>query len=249
VSALASPYGATYHVVAAGETLPAVIPTLLGHRWTRGSAAGHRRHLLCHQCRVEPHSAVALWDPASVLEVAFVRRRGGRDRVYVTRSDGTSTGWDFPSYGDWLPHDLCHLVVEEELKLKDGFWGLVDRGVEVGLINNQARLIRDGTPLVEHPDVDLTGLMEAEAAVAAWSGPAATETADLPVATPAEAVATIRCRLDTLGEQWRALDDGGAITLQVLSWRRPDSHVTGTRIDPPRMSAGDDLARERVACR
>ena len=55
-----------------------------------------------------------------VLEVAFVRRRGGRDRVYVTRADGTSTGWDFPSYGDWLPHDLCHLVVEEGLVPRPG---------------------------------------------------------------------------------------------------------------------------------
>ncbi|HSH59033.1 MAG TPA: hypothetical protein VK988_05200 [Acidimicrobiales bacterium] len=93
-----------------------------------------------------------------MVEVAFVRRRGGRDRVYVTRADGTSTGWDFPSYGDWLPHDLCHLVVEEELGLIDGFWGLVDRGVEVGLVNNQATLLRDGKSLVEQPDVDLRGL-------------------------------------------------------------------------------------------
>lgn len=78
--------------------------------------------------------------------------------MYVTRADGTSTGWDFPSYGDWLPHDLCHLVVEEELGLIDGFWGLVDRGVEVGLVNNQATLLRDGKSLVEQPDVDLRGL-------------------------------------------------------------------------------------------
>ena len=47
-----------------------------------------------------------------MLEVTFVCRRRQRDRVYVTRSDGTTTGWDFPSYGDGLPHDLCHLVVE-----------------------------------------------------------------------------------------------------------------------------------------
>src|SRR3984893_12789772 len=67
-------------------------------------------------------------------EATFVRRRGSRDRVYVTRGDGTSTGWDFPSYGDGLPHDLCHLVVEEALRLADGFWGVVHQGggVEVG---------------------------------------------------------------------------------------------------------------------
>ncbi len=91
--------------------------------------------------------------------------------MYVTRGDGTSTGWDFPSYGDWLPHDLCHLVVEEELGLTDGFWGLLDRGVEVGLVNNEATLLREGMPLVEQSDVDLRGLMEAEAAVAVLTGP------------------------------------------------------------------------------
>ena len=104
--------------------------------------------------------------PGSVLKVSFVRRRGSRDRVYVTRGDGSSTGWDFPSYGDGLPHDLCHLVVEDELGLTEGFWGLVDQGVDVGLVNNQATLMRQGEPLVEHVSIDFSGLNEAEAAVA-----------------------------------------------------------------------------------
>jgi hypothetical protein len=66
-----------------------------------------------------------------MLEVSFVRHRGSRDRVYVKRSDGTSIEWDFPSYGDGLPHDLCHLVVEDSLELSEGFWGLVDQHVDV----------------------------------------------------------------------------------------------------------------------
>jgi len=170
-----------------------------------------------------------------VLEVAFVRRRGGRDRAYVTRADGTSTGCDFPSYGDWLPHDLCHLVVEEELRLKDGFWGLVDRGVEVGLVNNQATLIRDGKPLVEHPEGDLTGLMEAEAAVGALSGPAAAEAGGLPAATPPEAVARIRCRFEALAAQWGALDDGAAITLR---FSRGGSETAASRSAVPAHEVG-----------
>lgn len=149
-----------------------------------------------------------------MLEVTFVRRQGSRDRVYVTRADGTSAGWDFPSYGDWLPHDLCHLVVEEELGLTDGFWGLVDLGIEVGLVNNQATLMRDGRPLVEHGELDLTGLIEAESVVAALTGPASTEADALPGATSLEAVATIRRRLQSLAARWCALDDGGAITLE-----------------------------------
>src|SRR5580698_7466160 len=100
------------------------------------------------------------------LEAAFVRQRGRRDRVYVTRHDGSSTAWDFPSYGDRLPHDLCHLVVEEGLGIVEGFWGLVDRGVEVKLIDDQATLVRDGRPLVEEVGVDFSDLMRAEEAVA-----------------------------------------------------------------------------------
>ena len=107
-----------------------------------------------------------------MLEASFVRNRGGRDRVYVTRSDGTSTGWDFPTYGDGLPHDLCHLVVEDCLGLAGGFWGLVDQHVDVGLVNNEPTLIRDGKPLVEQPGVDFTGLTQAEEAVALLAAPA-----------------------------------------------------------------------------
>src|ERR1700736_1529870 len=96
----------------------------------------------------------ASWVDARDLRV---RRRGSRDRVYVTRDNGSSTGWDFPSYGDGLPHDLCHLVVEDELRLTEGFWGLVDQGVDVGLVNNQAILTRDGKPLVDQIGVDFSG--------------------------------------------------------------------------------------------
>lgn len=146
--------------------------------------------------------------------------------MYVTRGDGTSTGWDFPSYGDWLPHDLCHLVVEDELGLTDGFWGLVDLGAEVGLVDNQATLMRDGKPLVEHAEIDLTGLIRAEAVVASLTGPAANEAADLPAAHPLEALVAIKARLETLASRWGALDDGGAIALQFL---RAGESATPTR--------------------
>jgi len=135
-----------------------------------------------------------------MLEVSFVRRRGNRDRVYVHRSDGTALDWSFPTYGDGLPHDLCHLVVEDELGLSEGFWGLIDQGVDVGLVDNHATLMRDGRPLVADRDVDFSGLTEAEAAVAA-------------VGSASGTVDSIARRLAELGEQWRALGDGGAITL------------------------------------
>jgi hypothetical protein len=178
-----------------------------------------------------------------MLEVSFVRRRGQRDRVYVHRDDGTELDWSFPTYGDNLPHDLCHLVVEDGLGLTEGFWGLVDQGVTVGLVRNEATLMRDGIPLVDHPGVDFSGLVEAEGAVAVLGSPtvevedvgafaiarvpvgraavaegdahdrAARVGVTLPASATPAAVAAIGARLDELVGRWRALADGGAITL------------------------------------
>lgn len=177
------------------------------------------------------------------LTVAFVRHREQRDRIYVTRHDGTSTFWDFPSYGDRLPHDLVHLVVEDGLGIVNGFWGMVDAGVDVRLIDNQATLVVEGTPLGEKPGVDFSDLMRAEEAVALLGpsvrieavggltvarldavprGPSAPSQVgdrlgfELPSHASPEVVTSIRQRLDDLGHQWRALADGASITLTFV---------------------------------
>ncbi|HEY7948221.1 MAG TPA: hypothetical protein VID75_11150 [Acidimicrobiales bacterium] len=150
-----------------------------------------------------------------MLTATFVRRRGRRDHVYVVRGDTTTVDWEFPSYGDGLPHDLCHLVVEDALGLPDGFWGLIDQHVDVRLIDNEATLVRGARPLVDEPGIDLSGLRRAEAAVAALAAPVVDpDLADAAAAlAPAAAVTAITDRLRELGHQWRALDDGGAITV------------------------------------
>jgi hypothetical protein len=142
-------------------------------------------------------------------EVSFVRHRGRRDRIHVTRQDATTVSWDFPSYGDGLPHDLVHLVVEEALGIVDGFWGLVDGGVEVTLMDNQSTLVRHGRPLVSAPGFDASGLRRAEDAVALVAG-----MAPRPVGVSAAALTVIGRRLAQLGQQWRDLEDGAAITLR-----------------------------------
>jgi len=175
------------------------------------------------------------------LTASFVRHRDRRDRIYVARENGTSIFWDFPTYGDRLPHDLCHLVVEEGLGVESGFWGLVDQGVDVKLIDNQATLVRHGRPLVEEPGIDFSDLMKAEEAVALLS-PTGMETEqvgslviahldalpgpdrapghplaplgfDLAAGTSPTAIASTRHRLHELDRQWRDLLDGEAVVL------------------------------------
>lgn len=159
---------------------------------------------------------------SSVLVATFVRRRGRHDRIYVARSDGTTTGWDFPGYGDGLPHDLCHLVVEDELGIQDGFWGLVASGVGVALVDGQATLMRRGRALGKDPGVDLSGLAVAEAAVAVLCGLGLVGS-DLDDyeqrrqaalgAMDTRAVERIRGRLADLSRAWADVDDGGSIRL------------------------------------
>jgi len=72
------------------------------------------------------------------LRARFVRTVGERDKVYVRRSDGSETSWVFPAMGAGLPHDLVHLVVEQEFGVHEGFWGRIDRGVDPAAINMQA---------------------------------------------------------------------------------------------------------------
>ncbi|MGH9016490.1 MAG: hypothetical protein ACRDY1_01965 [Acidimicrobiales bacterium] len=154
------------------------------------------------------------------LQATFVRHRQRRDRIYVTRGDGTSTSWDFPTYGDRLPHDLVHLVVEDGLGLDDGFWGLVDDGMDVGLVDNQPTLLRDGRPLAGQVGIDFSGLVRAEDAVFVVASP---PDPSRPVPGSAETVAATRWRLHDLGRQWRALPDGGAITVAFGDRHRAQS--------------------------
>jgi hypothetical protein len=160
------------------------------------------------------------------LQAAFVRHRERRDPIYVTRQDGTSIFWDFPSYGDRLPHDLVHLVVESELNMAHGFWGMIDQGAQVSLIDNQATVVRHGRPLVEQKDVDFADRLTAEEAVdhlGSTSPPP-----ELPGGASPATMARARKRLDDLGRQWRDLADGAAITLAF-----------GHHLDQPGLAAKD----------
>ncbi len=177
------------------------------------------------------------------LTATFTRHREANDHVQVIRSNETSTEWEFPNYGDALPHDLVHFIVEEGLGLTGGFWGLVDDGADVVMVNDQAVLSRDGEPL-KPPHVDFSGLVQAEKAVAllgprpvletagqltiarldpgSFSPPASDDTVTrlgfrLPDGATAEVIAEIQGRLRQLARQWRQFDNESI----TLTWSHP----------------------------
>ena len=103
------------------------------------------------------------------LRATFLRTEGQRDRIYVKRSDGSEVSWAFPTYGEGLPHDLVHLVVETVFDLSKGFWGRVDRGADPGRISEEANRM-GGANKYSAFGPDQVELARAEALAAArWS--------------------------------------------------------------------------------
>ena len=101
-----------------------------------------------------------------------------------------------------LPHDLVQFVIESELRIVDGFWGTVDAG---GTFKSLARKrTKPGRYVVRASRV---GLDEAER-VAGVHWDAWRHGRETPV----------RAALDAMLERWRALPDGGTLTLE---WSAP----------------------------
>lgn len=54
------------------------------------------------------------------------------DRLHYVRADGSSTQCVMPRQGT-LPHDLIHYVVETQLRVHEGFTGLIAQGAEASM--------------------------------------------------------------------------------------------------------------------
>ena len=162
-----------------------------------------------------------------MLNATFVRTVGDRDRIYVTRSNGSEVSWVFPTYGDAPPHDMVHLVVESAFGVTQGFWGRVDAGINPGVIAEQANRI-GGPNKYAAFGPDLSALVLAEIlANCGWIGEgnlaedvqdriiAACRDVGLepPALLSAERTSQVLDRLCRLATRWSALRPKGAITL------------------------------------
>lgn len=129
------------------------------------------------------------------MKVTFVRSPGERDRIYVVRDDGSQSSWAFPSYGEGMPHDLVHFVVEQRFGVTRGVWGRVAAGAELG---------RDYSGLGSDPEL----LLAEQLANAPWLRP--DEDLRLPVPASDALIVEVRAELLALHERWHA---GRAIEL------------------------------------
>ena len=153
------------------------------------------------------------------MKVTFVRS-DGPDRMYVQRDDGSESSWSFPSYGEGLPHDLVHLVVERHLGLRSGFWGLVERGIDFNRINEAAN--RKGGKLADkYADLgDLEELLRAEMVSnlpwgQEWFEDALETNAAFNEMPDREQLDAIAAELDGWRARWRELPNKGALQ---MSW-------------------------------
>ncbi len=116
-------------------------------------------------------------------------------------------------YGPMLPHDLVHYVVEDELGLEFGFWGLAAAGAKLQSV--QAYRARDPRRIPPQNDplvgAHIADLLAAEGLVAAFSAfPGTGAEPDL----EAGRVERIRARVTELNERWQATGPGEVLRLR-----------------------------------
>lgn len=136
----------------------------------------------------------------------------GPHRAVVARPGAEAVQFAVYDYGPMLPHDLVHYVVEDELRLEFGFWGLVAAGAKLQSVQaygarDPRRIPQQDDPLVsEHVEE----LLAAEGFVAAFSGFPGTESE--PELEPGQ-VERIRARMTELNERWQATGPGEVLRL------------------------------------
>ena len=165
------------------------------------------------------------------LEIVFYKGTTRRYRSVLHRADGVDIELDGGSYNKIggaageVPHDISHLIVEEELGLEHGVWGILAagglfRGASVLAGRQRPHAARRGRELLQASveqlnqaevltravcDLSLTGTSDLAVLRAAtgprWWSPTATE----------DALARAFVRLAEAGERWAQLRAGEAL--------------------------------------
>jgi hypothetical protein len=157
------------------------------------------------------------------------------DRIEAERPDGSSIATDFPHKGP-IPHDVSHYIVETELGIADGFWGLVGSGRHPDEIAGLAKAAGHASAKrASVPAESIVGIVQAERAVECfeadlWCG-ASSEPETLremiatgsdqslvpPIDVSDDAIGRIRGNLSDFANRWAALKPGESLSLEWTS--------------------------------
>lgn len=149
------------------------------------------------------------------MRIRITKEHGGH-RLICTRRDGSFTQ---SALGPSLPdHDLAHYVVETELHMGQGFFGLINEGYSIQQLGDPAtiRILPPGSMEAEVLTRTLQGL--SNGAVARHDFIASVE-AELPRAPKGlndETITRMLRTYITLLNSWEQLEEGAALELQ---WR------------------------------
>lgn len=63
------------------------------------------------------------------MEIRFTKRKEGKSVISCKRKDGSETWMNISSF--FVLHDLCHLALENKLKWKKAFYGMLASGTDI----------------------------------------------------------------------------------------------------------------------
>lgn len=174
------------------------------------------------------------------MDILFTQSGHRRVETVVTRQDGVRLS--VPVYGplDPIPHDLAHYVIEQELGLKDGFWGSVAAGALFGgmkILSGRQRphaAERSCAVLAAHRQGIVVAEVLVGVALSAVKG-MNLDDAQLPIDTPLvrtrddlhTLIAQLRPALDSMCTRWQAIPLDG--TLNVVWLDRVSRSDQGAR--------------------
>lgn len=166
------------------------------------------------------------------MQITITKGTAG-DLIEAMRSDGTSVRTHFPKKGP-LPHDAVHYVVESELGIAEGFWGMVAAGRHPEEIQDVAKAAGHASvSRARTPDPAIIPIVQAERIVECfeadlWGGGSDSDTFRALVEAGCEqslvpvlsiddqTIARVRRRLAELRDRWATLPVGGNCSLEWL---------------------------------
>jgi hypothetical protein len=145
------------------------------------------------------------------VQISIVKAAGRAHRAVAVRDDGVAVQFAVADYGDRLPHDLVHYLVESTLGLEWGFWGLVAAGAELDAVARHGARHRRDLPHRPDPRVDehADELLRAEALVAE-----AYPLSDGESGGPGTPMPGLSERIEEWNATWQGLAPGGHLRFE-----------------------------------